>query len=306
MRTQCVLGLVCAVSLLSTSAHAGGWCGFQHPGHVITSSATSVYVGYFSDPTGLTLSFQSSAPNSLNWLSHTVDFQGVWLELLAPIRSCGPLGMVLGASYHFPVKGNSQETTNTGGAGLNTTWSSSPQWGGVQLALTYQIGPRLTALLGFKYELLMVNFSNFAAGNPNMNTADASIDEYIPYFGFAYKAIHPNTGLELETALIGFPTLLGTIDFRETASGLTIGGVAAHGFHVSQSFSNGRFLEWFAELSLPVRNYCRLGSFVRYNVTQASATVNPAVFDGSIPSVDYNFNFDSRIWSVGGLISLSL
>jgi hypothetical protein len=140
-----------------------------------------------------------------------------------------------------------------------------------------------------------------------MNTGDISISEYIPYFGFAYKAVHPSTGLELETALIGFPTVLGAVDFRETtASGFNIGGVAVPVFRVSQNFGSGRFLEWFAEVSLPVRDCCRLGSFVRYNVAQASATVNPAEYNGSIPSnVDYDFNFDRRIWSVGGIISFS-
>jgi hypothetical protein len=311
MRIRRVVGLGCAVSLalfMSTQGHAGGWCGFQHPGCAITSTAASFYVGYFSDPSGLTLSFQSSTPsnNSLNLLSQTVDFQGVWFELLAPIKISGPLGMVSGASYHFPFQRNSHETINTGGVGVNTTWKALPQWGGIQLALTYQINHALTALVGFKYESLLVNFSQPVPANPTMNTGDLSINEYIPYFGFAYKAVHPSMGLELETALIGFPALLGSVDFRETvSSGFTIGGVAAPGFRVSQPFSNGRFLEWFAEVSLPVKDYCRFGSFVRYNVAQATAKVNPSVYNSGIPSVDYDFNFDNRVWGVGGLVSLS-
>jgi hypothetical protein len=154
---------------------------------------------------------------------------------------------------------------------------------------------------------LLVNFSQPVPANPTMNTGDLSINEYIPYFGFAYKAVHPGMGLELETALIGFPTLLGSVDFRETvSSGFTIGGVVAPGFRVSQSFSKGRFLEWFAEVSLPVTDYCRFGSFVRYNVAQASATVNPGEYNGNIPrGVEYDFKLDKRIWSVGGLVSLS-
>jgi len=311
MLTRRVLGLGCTlfmVFFVSTQGHAGGWCGFQHPGCAITSGAGSVYVGYFSDPTGLTLSFQNTTPagNSLNLLSHTVDFQGVWFELLAPIKSCGPLGMVLGASYHFPLKRNSQEINNTGGVGVNTTWSASPQWGGFQLALSYQFRPALTALVGCKYESLQVNLSQPVPASPNVNTADATISEYIPYFGFAYKAVHPSTGLELETALIGFPTLLGTVDFRETVSqGFTFGGVVAPGFRVSESFKSGRFLEWFAEVSFPVRDWCRFGSFVRYNVAQASARVNPGVYNSAIPAVNYDFNFDNRVWGVGGLVSLS-
>ena len=36
--------------------------------------------------------------------------------------------------------------------------------------------------------------------NPNdiLDRADISINEYIPYFGFAYKRVQPNSGLELE------------------------------------------------------------------------------------------------------------
>ena len=107
MRTR-VRGLGCAVFLAvitSTQGHAGGWSGFQHPGYPVASGATSFYIGYFSDPTGLTLSFQNTTPSDigLNLLSQTVAFQGVWFELLAPIKSCGPLGMVLGASYHLSL-----------------------------------------------------------------------------------------------------------------------------------------------------------------------------------------------------------
>jgi hypothetical protein len=215
--------------------------------------------------------------------------------------------MMLGASYHFPSKRNSLETINTGGIGVNSTWNASPQWGGFQMALTYQINPSLTAVVGFKYESLLVNLFQSVPANPNMNTGDINISEYIPYFGFAYNAVHPSSGLELETALIGFPTVLGAVDFRETtAAGFNIGGVVVPGFRVSQPFSSGRFLEWYAEVSLPVRDCCRFGSFVRYNVAQASATVNPAEYNGTIPSnVDYDFNLYKRIWAVGGIVSFS-
>lgn len=105
MRTRRVLGLGCAVLLAvitSTQGHAGGWSGFQHPGYPIASGATSFDIGYFSDPTGLTLSFQNTAPDTgLNLLSQTVDFQGVWFELLAPIKSCGPLGMYWARAITF-------------------------------------------------------------------------------------------------------------------------------------------------------------------------------------------------------------
>ncbi len=310
MRTRRFLGLGCAVFLaviIATQGHAGGWSGFQHPGYPFASGATSFYVGYFSDPSGLTVSFQNTSPDTtLSLISHTVDFQGVWFELLAPIKSCGPLGMMVGANYHFPLKKNSREIINTGGLGVNSTWNASPQWGGFQIALTYQVNYALTAILGFKYQSLLVNFYQSVPGNPNINTADLSIGEYIPYFGFAYKAVHPSSGLELETALIGFPTLLGAVDFRETnAAGFNFGGVVVPGFRVSQPFGSGRFLEWYAEVSLPVRECCRVGSFVRYNVAQASATVNPAEYNGSIPPVFYDFNFDNRVWSVGGVMSYS-
>ena len=240
LQTSWVVGIAFSVILaliIPTQGHAGGWCGFQHPGYPCASGATSFYVGYFSDPTGLDISFQSHTPsnNSLNQLSHKVDFQGVWFELLAPIKSAGPLGLVLGAFYHFPSRRFSQETINTGGrGGVNRTWDAAPQWGGFQVALTYEINPALTALVGFKYESLLVNFSQARPViNPNdiLDRADISINEYIPYFGFAYKRVQPNSGLELELALIGFPTLLGTVDFTETVtSGLTIGGVSVPGF----------------------------------------------------------------------------
>jgi len=311
MRTRRVLGLGCAVFLAiitSTQGHAGCWSGFQHPGYPFASGATSFHVGYFSDPSGLTVSFQNTSPGTdLNFLSQTVNFQGVWFELLAPIKSCGPLGMMLGVNYHFPLNKKSRETINTGGLGVGSIWHASPQWGGFQIALTYQVRPALTAILGFKYESLCVNFNQSVLGNPNINTADLTISEYIPYFGFAYKRVHPRSGLELETALIGFPALPGSLEFRETSAlGFTIGGMNVPGFRVSQNFGNGRFLEWFAEVSLPVGECCRLGSFVRYNVAQASASVTPGEYTTAIPgNVSWDFNLDNRVWAVGGVLSYS-
>jgi hypothetical protein len=243
-----------------------------------------------------------------------VDFQGVWFELLAPIKSDGPLGLLLGAFYHFPASLYSQEIVNTGGQGVNRTWDVAPQWGGFQAALTYEIRPALTALVGFKYESLQVNFSNVRPViNPNdvIDHADISISEYIPYFGFAYKRVQPNSGLELELAFIGFPALPGSVDFTETvASGLIVSGHSVPGFPASGGFQSGRFLEWYAEASFPLRDCCRVGSYLRYNVAQASATVkslsrwdvDPRI---RFPSVDYDFNFDRRVWSVGGVLAFS-
>jgi hypothetical protein len=319
-----VVGIAFSVILafiVPTQGIAGGWCGFQHPGYPCASGATSFYVGYFTDPSGLEISFQSrtASNNSLNLLSHKVDFQGVWLELLAPIKSAGPLGLVLGAFYHFPSSRFSQETINTGGQGVkNRTWDAAPQWGGFQVALTYEINPALTALVGFKYESLQVNFSQARPViNPNdiFDRADISISEYIPYFGFAYKRVQPNSGLELELGLIGFPMLPGSVAFTETvASGLIVSGHNVPGFPASGGFQSGRFLEWYAEVSLPVRDCFRLGSYVRYNVAQASATVQSLSHWGTqlipadlvkFPPVDYDFNFDRRVWSVGGVVAFS-
>lgn len=312
LRTSRVVGIAFSVILaiiVPTQGIGGGWCGFQHPGYAYASGATSFYVGYFTDPTGLNISFQSRTPsnNSLNLLSHKVDLQGVWFELLTPIKSWGPLGLVLGAAYNFPSGRNSQETINTGGLGANRTWSASPQWGNFQFALTYDIRPALTALIGFKYESLQVNFSSprpVVNANDTFDRADVSISEYVPYFGFAYKRVLPSSGIELELALIGFPTLLGAVDFTESVfAGLTIGGVTVPGFPAHQNFKSGGFLEWYAEINLPLRDCCRLGSFVRYNVAQASAVVTPAQYNGGIPPVDYDFNLDRRVWAVGGVVA---
>ena len=111
--------------------------------------------------------------------------------------------------------------------------------------------------------------------------------------------------------------LPGSVAFTETvASGLLSAGTRVTGFPRLEGFQSGRFLEWYAEVSLPVRDCFRLGSFVRYNVAQASATVQSlsrlstnavtgAIVEPTFPSVDYDFNFDRRVWSVGGVVAFS-
>ena len=79
--------------------------------------------------------------------------------------------------------------------------------------------------------------------NPNdiFDRADISINEYIPYFGFAYKRVQPNSGLELELALIGFPTLPGSVAFTETVtSGLIDRRAQRTRFPASEGFQSGR------------------------------------------------------------------
>ncbi len=314
MRICVTFGVV--VGILSTvvmpaQIQAGGWGGLQCTANACPFGATSFYTGYFVDPTRAGITFRNSTPtaNSLNELSHQVDLRGVWFELLVPVKCCGPLGVMLGGFYHFPLWRDSNETVNTlGQATVARTWKAAPQWGGTQLALTYELSPSLTGIVGFKYSNFQVNFSNVSPVlNPNDvgDRADISINEYIPYFGFSFSRVLPSSGIDLELGLIGFPTVMGSVEFTETVnSGFVINGTTVPVFLGSANFRSGGFLEWFAELSLPVRDCCRLGAFVRYNVVQASSVVNVGERNNIIPArVDYDFDFDRRVWSVGGSLS---
>ena len=121
----------------------------------------TVSIGYLSPKTATTFSLSNSASNQFKIISlkQTLDVQGVWTEFTLPIKSSGPLGLMIDFGYLFPVNSQSEETYNITDGSASRTWNTSSQLSNLSVAVTYHIYPHVTAIAGFRYESFMTNYA---------------------------------------------------------------------------------------------------------------------------------------------------
>ncbi len=268
-----------------------------------------LYTGYFFHDNGAEFSISSpDSPNSLTFLRHKYDLDGIWLETIIPIRGSCPLGMAVGGSFLFPFDERSHETVvSSAGQAVERTWRADTQWWNLQLLLTYDFYPGIAGIAGFRYDSFQVNFRNPSVevfgGTAFEDSSNLTINTYIPFLGLAMATTLPRMGLNAEVGVITFPTVLGSVDFVETGQ-FTVLGQAVQGIPVSSGFENGFFLEGFAEATVPLGYGVRSGAFVKYSTVQAESKVNIGERHANIPNVEYDTDFTRKTWIVGGFASL--
>lgn len=306
-----LVGVLVLVAAPVATFGQGGY-GWVCPGPCKIGSAPSIFAGYFFQNKGADFSFTANDPvaNSVADLRQQFDLQGVWLELMVPIKGQGPFGLVLGWAYLFPIDRTSQETVTVPPAtSRSRTWTADSQWWDLQAALTYDFYPSATAILGFRYDSFQTNFYDPSArtgiaGQPD-DTANVTINGYIPFFGLAVSNVAPRSGLDIEIGAIGFPVMMGSVNYIEIDSGLIpIGGADAPGFPASNEFGRGYFFEAFGEVGVPLTYGWQAGAFVKYSTINASTTIPVGERNANIPTTDYEFNLDRRSWVFGGRVSL--
>ncbi len=296
----CLLTIVVAILLavLPTISFGQGAC-----------AVPVLYTGYFFHDKGAEFSISSpDTPNSLTYLQHKFNLQGIWLETIVPVRGSGPLGMAVGVAFLFPFDERSREIlVSSTGQAVERTWLSDTQWWNLQMFLTYDFGPGITAIAGFRYESFQTNFTSPSAevfgGTTFEDTSNLTVNSYIPFLGLAAAATLPRVGLNAEFGVIGFPTVMGSVDFVETGL-FTILGQTIEGIPVSDGFDNGFFLEGFAEATVPLAYGVRTGAFVKFSTVQAESNVNVGARHANIPNVDYDADFSRKSWVLGGFASL--
>jgi hypothetical protein len=268
-----------------------------------------LYTGYFFHDNGAEFSISSpDSANSLTYLRHKYNLEGIWLETIVPIRGSCPLGMAVGGAFLFPFDKHSNETlVSSTGQAVERTWRADTQWWNLQLLLTYDFYPGIAGVAGFRYDSFQVNFRNPSTevfgGTTFEDSSNLTINTYIPFLGVAVAQTLPRMGLNAEVGVIVFPTVLGSVDFVETGQ-FTVQGQVVQGIPVSGGFENGFFLEGFAEATVPLGYGVRTGGFVKYSTIQAEAKVNIGERHANIPNVVYDTDFTRKTWVVGGFASL--
>ena len=316
------------LTLLACSS-VGAQVLWDRPGAIPTfSSQPTVFVGYLTPNKATTFSLGNSASNTFNIrsLEQTLNIQGIWTEFSLPVKSSGPLGVVVDFGYLFPMNRQSEENYYLNAPGVaSRTWDTKSQLWNLSVAVTYHFLPPVTAVLGFRYESFMTNYTDYYNEIPNtldfnpnaLAGTDFNFSGYIPFFGAVVDGSLGSTAC-FKAGVVGFPALPGSFVYNEViGSQNPIYTNDSNGIKTSNEFSSGYFLEAFGEVSTPVNCWARVGAFIKYNGIYGRTTmdVNTSVTiqdpDNAarrIPGANHNqavATFQRSSWIFGGSVSAS-
>lgn len=269
-----------------------------------------VLIGYMFPNKPTTLSIETSGVFQIQNLEQSFNVQGLWTELVVPIRCPSPIGFAMSLGYLFPANYGSDEKYNlNGGSVAARTWATSTQMVNFQVAATYRFSQSITGILGFRYDSFMTNFQS-----PTSLVSDGMFNQYqrasltvtgdIPFFGAMIERDLMN-GINLRGGAIGLPTLPGDISYKETVS--ISQPVVGNSLSAPREFRSGYFLEGFGELSIPFSRWFQVGAFAKYSAIYGKATQAETTYssDNDAASVTANLIFDRSSWIFGGTISAS-
>jgi hypothetical protein len=271
-----------------------------------------VLIGYMFPNKPTTLSIGTSGGFQIQSLEQSSNLQGLWTELIVPIRCPSPIGFAMSLGYLFPANYGSQEIYNTAGGVAERTWATSTQMVNFQVAGTYRFSPSIMGILGFRYDFFMTNFGSPVVLNPlssgpffdRNQSAALTVTGDIPFFGGMIERDVTN-GINLKAGAIGLPTLPGDISYREVVSTNSSNNQPGERMVLTREFRSGYFLEGFGELSIPFSQWFQVGAFAKFSGIYGKATQAEATYssDTKATSVTANLIFYRSSWIFGGTIS---
>ncbi|MFH0960765.1 MAG: hypothetical protein V1897_18935 [Pseudomonadota bacterium] len=320
MKTMAKMWPMAVVLTLLVCPVAGAQIIWDQPGAIPSfSSQPTVFVGYLTPNKSTTFSLGNSASNTFNIrsLEQTLNIQGIWTEFSLPVKSSGPLGLVLDFGYLFPINRQSEETYNLNASGFaSRTWDTSSQLWNLSVAITYHFLPSVTGVLGFRYESFMTNYTDYYNEvpktldfNPNaLAGTDFNFSGYIPFFGAVVDGSLGSAAC-FKIGAIGFPALPGSFVYNEVIGSQNPTYTNdSNGIKTSNEFSSGYFLEAFGEVSRPINWWARLGAFIKYNGVWGRATMDVNTNVWELDKMQHNqavATFQRSSWIFGGSVSAS-
>jgi hypothetical protein len=307
-----VLGVFCLLLIPGLVSAQGCYTPFG--AHCATwPGCLAVYTGYFGNTKGANISFTAAnqPQGSVSSLTQQIEVQGISLDVMVPLKGDRGLGFAFGGGYWFSFTEPADEVVQIVGSGsLTRSWRAVPQSGNLHAAVTMDLSPSLMGVFGFRFDSFQTNFfspsSGLSSPGPSTDTADISLNAYIPCLGLVYSSITQGGGPLFQIGVVGFPVLMGSVDYRETIfSGVFIANQQAGGFQGSNTIGKGYYLNAFADLSLATMNCIQLGAYFKYDILNANANVDLGNRNNSLPDVNYAFDFYRSVWNVGGRVSIS-
>jgi hypothetical protein len=314
------LVLTILVTLLATSVHAqglfSGLPGLPSLGGILGGSAgcgeklcptsnLELYVGWLDGQEGSSISVDTTGRSvaGLTSVFHKYANRGVSLGLGTSLCIKDNLSLLASGWYLVPSTTHSREAYNDFAFG-ERTWDVNPQWWYVDGLFAWgDPCGSFKLLAGLRYDYYTLRFKNpvnaVGVNTLSTDTADASSEGWIPLLGVHYAA--SSSAQSLVFRVVGIPTLLGSIWYKQTANGLDRANFKGN-------YSGGHFLEVFAEYT---KNFCggSVGLFGKWNSTQGNGNVKFDVDRLGVPAAfadeTFKLSLHRNAWTVGGVFSLN-
>jgi hypothetical protein len=301
--------LISAFGLMS-SAHALPL--IDDPGPLLQVEP-KVMIGYMFPITSSALTLKMLSDNSpIQKLSQSSKIDGLWTEVVLPVRAEMPIGFT--ASFGYLVPGNYQthEIYHVGGQLSERTWNTRTTLFNLKFTIDFSFHQSVTGILGFHYDSFMttysgpekivsnlLSFSNDQVGRLNVTGGSP----------FAGAMIEHNVmgAVDLKSYFIGYPGLPCVISYEESFRTL---GDDTTGVKWSRELSSGYFLEGFAQVSMRVWRGIGGGAFAKYTEyfgkgEGTSVThKNPVTGSTGTSGLTADFTFTRSNWIFGGLVSI--
>ena len=262
---------------------------------------TEFYVGYMDHRNGTTIDFSRSVPlgpfNGYQ-IRHQYPIRGVWLGLSETINLSERIGLFGSGWVLLPSNQTDLETYNEMAAARN--WNTRNSWWYIDGLATFSPGAGFSFLAGVRYDKYTTEFRDpFAAFNVNSlpsDTADVITHNVIPLVGAQAGYDCPQSRLLFR--VVGFPTLLGSVKYRQNFAGT--GAIEASG-----NYKKGYFLELFSQY---VRKFGpgEVGIFARWSGTHGEVDLDVDSVDIAAPTTNgtFDLSLERYAWTVGGSVSL--
>lgn len=316
-----LVGTILTIIAPSISLAQGLFGGFDALSEI--SIQPTICIGYLfpNKPNTLSVDMSGDSLVSIKKIKQSFNVEGVWTELVIPIRTPAPLGFAIDFGWLFSASTQSTETYKLASGYAERTWRTSTQMCHFEVAATYRFFPSLSGILGFRYDSLMTNFFSPQTKSTNGltfahdNSASLTLSADIPFFGLLLER-NIMYGGNVRAGVTWLPTLAGQLEYKEVVRQnyfATDKTYVANGVSSFKEFSSGYFLETAVEVSAPIYRGAQAGAFFKYSgidgsAPTASATIGYGIKDGTITAitsenVEKNFNMSS--WIVGGTFSLN-
>jgi hypothetical protein len=319
-----LLGTLLTIIVPSISLAQGVFGAFDALSEI--SIQPTICIGYLfpNKPNTLSIDMSGDSLVSIKKIKQSFNVEGVWTELVIPIRTPSPLGFAVDFGWLFSTSTQSTETYNLASSGYaERTWRTSTQMCHFEVAATYRFFPSLSGILGFRYDSLMTNFFSpqwKSTNGPTFahdNSAGLTLSADIPFFGLLLER-NIMYGGNVRAGVTWLPTLAGQLEYKEVVRQNYFGTdetkiYVANGVSSSKELSSGHFLETVVEVSAPIYRGAHAGAFLKYSgidgsAPTASATIGYSKKDNTITAItsenaEKNFNMSS--WIVGGTFSLN-
>ena len=281
-------------------------CGEQ----LFPKSITEFYIGYMDHRRGTTIDLgNSSTPlpgfwDNLSDVTHHAPIRGVWLGLSETINLNERIGLLGSAWVLLPSNQDDTETYSFPAAVGERSWSTRNKWWYVDGLVAFNPFAGASLLAGVRYDKYTTEFRDpYAASVLSLpsDTADVITENWIPLVGA--QVGYNCSQSRLIFRIVGFPTLLGSVKYRQNVSA-GIGALEANG-----NYKNGYYLELFTQY---VRRFGpgEIGAFARWSGTRGEvdldldASTMPPALPPPFVNATFNTTIQRYAWTVGGSVSL--